>query len=99
MAVPWKEIVKTVGWARDLWKHEAERPRAVVDPNADADSRLLALSRRIDELQATNAEQAKLMKVLAEELQGVARRATTAYRLAIAGVLLAIASGLLWFLP
>jgi hypothetical protein len=99
MAVPWKEIVKTVGWARELWKSEAARPREVVDPNADAEAQLLALSRRIDELQKTNAEHAKLVKVLAEELQSVARRATTAYRIGIAGMLLAVGALLLaWLL-
>jgi hypothetical protein len=99
MAVPWKEIVKTVGWARELWKSEAARPREVVDPKADADAQLLVLSRRIDELQKTNAEQAKLMKVLAEEMQSVARRATAGYRVAIVGLLLALAAlALPWLL-
>ena len=91
--LPWKEILKTAtvvaSLAGSVWNKQGAKSKEVTDPNADVKSQLAALSRRLDDAQALGTEQAKLMQMLAEDLQSLAWRAAIGYWLGIAGLVLA----------
>lgn len=95
-ALPWKEILKgaalAVALARDLLKHQSSKPKEKVDPTSDAKSQLLALSKRMEATEAAGAEQAKLVKMLADELQALARRSVVGYWVGVAGLVVALTS-------
>jgi len=102
-ALPWKEILKgatlVVSLARDLRKQQASEPRQPVDPTADVRSQLMALSKRVEGLEASGAEQAEVVKILADELQALARRAVVGYWAGIAGLVIALVSLAVAILP
>lgn len=92
-ALPWTEILKTaslaVSLARDLLKHQSAKPREIVDPNSDVKSQLLVLTKKLEAIEAASTEQAKVVSMLAEQVQSLARRAAIGYWIGIAGLALA----------
>ena len=98
--IPWKEILKVlptvVVTAKDLWKHWSSRPKGVpVDPNADVKTQLASVAERLAALEGAETDQARVVSQIAEQLQGIARRAAAAYWLGIGGLLLAFVALLL----
>jgi len=92
-AIPWKMILEAlpamVVTARQLWKHWSSRPQpAPIDPAADAKTQLVSLAERLATLEGAEAEQARLMSQIAEQLQGIAHRASIAYWLGLSALLL-----------
>ena len=93
-AISWKAILKAlpmvVVTAKELWNYWSSRPRtAPVDPNADMTTQLVSVGERLAALESAEAAQAKLVSQMAEQLQGIARRASAAYWLGLSGLLLA----------
>ncbi|HEY8607657.1 MAG TPA: hypothetical protein VIM12_11145 [Noviherbaspirillum sp.] len=88
--IPWKELIKlvptVVAATRDLrnkWGSKQQAPE--VDPHAEVKTQIATVTQRLATLESAGAEQADVMKQIAEQLQGVsaglaetARRATTA---------------------
>ena len=98
--IPWKEILRhlpaVVVAARELWNHWSSRPRrGPVDPNADVRTQLAAVAERLAALEAAETDQAKVVSQIAEQLEGIARRASIAYWLGLSGLLLGGAALLL----
>jgi hypothetical protein len=99
-ALPWKEILRgatlAVSLAGNLIKGSSSRPKAppqaTTQPAPDPQAQLAALARRIESLESSTQEQAKVVQLLAEEVQNLTRRAMTGYRIGIAGVVLALAA-------
>ncbi len=92
-AIPWREILRllplVVATAEKIWKQVASKPKEPpVDPNADAKSQVATLAERLIQIEATQTEQAKLMSLVAEQLQGIARRAAMGYWLGLSGLVL-----------
>jgi hypothetical protein len=92
-AIPWKMILQAlptiVVTAKQLWKHWSSRPQtAPIDPRADVKTQLASLADRLAALESAETEQAKLMSQIAEQLQGIARRAAVAYWLGLSGLML-----------
>lgn len=98
-AIPWKVILRAlptvVVTARELWNHWSSRPKAPVDPSADVKTQLESAAERLAALEYAETEQTKLVSQMAEQLQGIARRAAVAYWLGLAGLLLSCAAVLL----
>jgi hypothetical protein len=99
-AIPWKVILHAlptiVVTAKDLWNHWSSRPRtAPVDPNGDVRTQLASIAERLAALESAETEQAKLVSQIAEQLQGIARRASIAYWLGLGAMVLAGAALLL----
>lgn len=92
-SLPWKDILKgatlAVSLARDVMKHQSAKP-AKDAAAPDPESPLGLLAQRIEVLEASSQEQAQVVKVLAEEVQSLARRAMIGYWVGFAGVVLAI---------
>jgi hypothetical protein len=92
--LPWKEILKTAtvvaSLAGGLWKKQGGKTRDLVDPDADVKSQLATLSQRIDQVEAMGVEQARLMQMLADDVQSLARRAAIGYWVGIAGLVVAV---------
>lgn len=92
-ALPWKDIIRAIPLvvtaAKSLWTFWASRPKPQpIDPSADARPQLAQLGERVSVLENAEAEQTKLMTQMAEQLQAVARRASVAYWLGVAGIAL-----------
>jgi hypothetical protein len=90
-AVPWKEIYKAlpvvVTAAERIWEKLASKPtEPAVDSSADLRAQVGALRTLLQEQQAAQAEQAKVVAQLAEQLQAIARRSARAYWLGVAGL-------------
>ena len=99
-AIPWKVILKAlpvvVVTAKELWNYWSSRPRtAPVDPNADMTTQLVSVGERLAALESAETVQAKLVSQMAEQLQGVARRAAVGYWLGLSGLLLSCGALLL----
>ena len=99
-AIPWKMILQAlptlVVTAKELWNHWSSRPRvAPVDPNADVRTQLASVAERLAALESAETDQTRLVSEMAEQLQGIARRAAVAYWLGLSGLLLACAALLL----
>jgi hypothetical protein len=99
-AIPWKVILKAlpivVVTARELWNHWSSRPKAApVDANADVRTQLASVGERLAALESAETDQAKLVSQMAEQLQGIARRASVAYWLGLSGLLLSCVALLL----
>ena len=99
-AIPWKMILKAlpiiVVTAKELWNHWSSRPKtAPIDPNADANTQLASVAERLVALESAETDQAKLVSQIAEQLQGIARRASVAYWLGLSGLLLSCVALLL----
>lgn len=99
-AIPWKVILKAlpmvVVTAKELWNYWSSRPRtAAVDPNADVTTQLASVGERLAALESAETVQAKLVSQMAEQLQGIARRAAVAYWLGLSGLLLSCGALLL----
>jgi hypothetical protein len=99
-AVPWRKILTAlplvVTTADKAWKALASRKEPPVDPAADLKTQLAELAARVQENDAAQAEQAKVVAQIAEQLEAVANRSARGYRLAwlalaIACVAMAIA--------
>ena len=98
--IPWKVILQAlptlVVTAKELWNHWSSRPKTgPVDPNADVRTHLASMAERVAALENAETDQAKLVSQMAEQLQGIARRAAVAYWLGLGGLLLACAALLL----
>jgi len=98
--IPWKMILQAlptiVVTAKELWNHWSSRPKtAPVDPNADVRTQLASVAERLAALESAETEQAKLVSQIAEQLQGIARRAAVAYWLGLSGLALSCAALLL----
>lgn len=95
-ALPWKEIIKgatlAVSLARDVMKQQSSKPREPIAAPQDPEERHAILAQRLEALEASAQEQARVMKVLAEEVQSLARRAMIGYWVGFGGVVLAIAA-------
>ena len=93
-ALPWKEILKgatlAVSLARDLMKREPARAKAAGDTPSDPRAQLAALGQRVEALEISDEQQAKVVKMLAEEVQGLARRAMVGYWVGMAGLVVGI---------
>jgi len=97
--IPWKMILQAlptlVVTAKDLWKHWSSRPKAAVDPSSDVRTQLASVAQRLEALESAETDQTRLVSQMAEQLQGIARRASVAYWLGLSGLLLACAALLL----
>lgn len=99
-AIPWKVILKAlpavVVTAKALWNHWSSRPKtALVGPDADVRTQLASAAERLAALESAETDQARLVSQIAEQLQGIARRASAAYWLGLSGLLLSCAALLL----
>jgi hypothetical protein len=99
-AIPWKAILKAlpvvVLTAREMWTQWSSRPKkALVDPNADVRTQLASVAERLTALENAETDQARLVSLMAEQLQGIARRTAVAYWLGLGGLLLACVALLL----
>jgi hypothetical protein len=98
--IPWKVILQAlptiVVTAKELWNHWSSRPKtAPVDPDGDVRTQLASVAERLAALESAETDQTKLVSQMAEQLQGIARRASIAYWLGLSGVVLACAALLL----
>jgi len=95
-AVPWKEILRTLpvilDGANRLWKYWSAKKGQALDPKADFKTQLLELGERLSALESAEAEQAKLVAEVAEQLQAVARRASMTYWLALGALVVSCAT-------
>src|SRR3989304_6677322 len=82
--VPWKEIIvvsgKVVIAARDIYNNWKSRPQpSSVNPHAEAKAHIPAILQRLEALEATETDQVRVVKEIAEQLQslsvGVSRTA------------------------
>lgn len=93
-ALPWKEILRgatlVVSLARDLIKHQASKPKQTAEAVSDSRSQLTSLAQRLDSLDVSREEHAKVMKMLAEEVQSLARRAMIGYWIGVGGLVLGL---------
>jgi hypothetical protein len=93
-ALPWKEILRgatlAASLARGLFKHQSAKPRQVSDDRPDPQARLQELTQRLEATEAAAQEQAKVINLLAEEVQSLARRALVGYRIGAAGLIVAV---------
>ena len=99
-AIPWKVILKAlpvvVVSAKELWNYWSSRPKtAPVDPKADVTTQLASVGERLAALESAETVQAKLVSQMAEQLQGIARRAAIGYWLGLSGLLLSCVALLL----
>ena len=99
-AIPWKVVVNAlpaiVDTARKLFEAWLSRPKVPpVDPNADVRTQLASMMEKFAALELAELDQAKLVSQMAEQLQGIAHRASAAYWLGVGGLLLALAALLL----
>src|SRR6266851_2071283 len=99
-AIPWKVILQAlptlVVTAKELWNHWSSRPKtAPVDPDGDVRTQLASVAERLAALEGAETDQTKLVSQMAEQLQGIARRASIAYRLGLGGLLLSCVALLL----
>ena len=100
VAIPWRVILKAlptiVVTARELWNQWSSRPKtAPVGPNADVSTQLASVAQRLATLESAETGQAKLVSQIAEQLQGIARRASVAYWLGLGSLLLSCVALLL----
>lgn len=93
-ALPWKEIIKgaalAVSLARDVMKHQKSRPKPPEEAAAEGDPQFAALLQRLEVMEASSAQQAQVVKLLAEEVQVLARRAMVGYWLGVGGLVAAV---------
>jgi len=99
-AIPWTVILKAlpavVVTAKELWNYWSSRPKtAPVDPNADVRTQLASVAERLAALESAETDQARLVSQMAEQLQGIARRASVAYWLGLSSLLLSCVALLL----
>jgi hypothetical protein len=98
-AIPWKVILQAlptvVVTAKDLWQHWSSRKSAPVDPHADVRTQMASVAEKLAALESAETEQAKIVSQIAEQLQGIARRVSITYWLAISGLALSCAALLL----
>ena len=98
-AIPWRVILQAlpavVVTAKDLWNHWSSRKSPQLDPHADARTQLAAMAERLAALESAETEQARIVSQIAEQLQGIARRVSITYWLALSGLALACAALLL----
>jgi len=101
-ALPWKEILKgatlAVSLTRDLIKHQSSRPNQLAEAGSDPSSELAGLLQRVDALEIAGEAQAKVISLLAQEVQSLARRAMIGYWIGVAGLVVAVAAVAVSFL-
>src|SRR5262245_26012271 len=95
-AIPWKIILEAlptvVVTARQLWQHWSSRPKPdPLHPHADVKTQLASVTERLTALESAQTDQAKLVSQIAEQLQGIARRAAITYWLALSALMLSCA--------
>ena len=85
-AVPWRKILTAlplvVTTADKAWKALASKKEPPVDPTADLKTQLSELAARVQENEFAQAQQAKVVALIAEQLEAVATRSARGYRLA-----------------
>lgn len=93
-AVPWKEILRAVPYlvdgAKTVLKLASKPKEPPIDPAADLRTQLGTLAERVQENENAQTEQAKVVALLAEQLQAIARRSARGYWLAVTGLGLSI---------
>jgi hypothetical protein len=98
-AIPWKVILQAlpavVVTAKELWDRWSSRPKTAIDPSADVRTQLASAEERLAALESAETDQTRLLSQMAEQLQGIARRAAIAYWLGLGGLLLSCAALLL----
>jgi hypothetical protein len=104
-ALPWRKIltalpyvVATADKARKALSSKGEPP---VDPAADLKTQLTELAARVHDIEVAQAEQAKVVAEIAEQLEAVANRSARGYRLAWAAFVVAcvalVLAGMVFF--
>ena len=95
-ALPWKEILRgatlVVSLARDLIMHQSSKPKPTPQAESDPKSQLDVLGQRLEALEGSREEHAKVVKLLAEEVQSLARRAMIGYWIGVAGLVVGLAA-------
>lgn len=91
--IPWNEILKAapliVSGAKKIWEQFASKPKKPpVDPEADLRTQFTALSNRVQENEAAQGEQAKVVALMAEQLLAIARRSARGYWFGVTGIVL-----------
>lgn len=85
-AVPWRKILTALPYvvaaADKTRKALSSRSEPPVDPTADLKTQLAELAARVQENETAQAEQAKVVAEIAEQLEALANRSARGYRLA-----------------
>ena len=71
-------------------KHQKSKPKPAGEAVAETEPELAALLQRLEGLEASSVEQAQVLKVLADEVQVLARRAMVGYWLGVGGLVAAV---------
>jgi hypothetical protein len=86
-AIPWTQILKALPYvvdgAKTVLKMTSKPKEAPLDPAQDLREQLASLAERIEATDAAQAEQAKVLAQVAEQLQAIAIRAARGYWLAV----------------
>ena len=93
-AVPWKEILRAlpvvVSTADKLWRALSSKSKEPpVDPAADLKTQIGELASRFQENEVVQTEQAKVVAMMAEQIQALAARSARSYWLSFAALVLA----------
>jgi hypothetical protein len=92
-SLPWRKILTAlplvVTTADKAWKALATKKEPPVDPTADLKTQLAELAQRVQDNDVAQAEQAKVVAQIAEQLEAVANRSARGYRLAWAAFAIA----------
>jgi hypothetical protein len=95
-AIPWKQIFQAlpviVEGAKALLKMTSKPKEPPLDPTQDLRAQLGTVVDRLSATEAAQAEQAKVVAEIAEQLQSIAIRSARGYWMAIAGLLVAFTS-------
>lgn len=93
-ALPWRKIltalpyvVATADKARKALSSRSEPP---VDPTADLKTQIEELAQRVHDNEVAQAEQAKVVALIAEQLEAVAERSARTSRVAWAALIVAV---------
>lgn len=78
IAIPWNKILEiitsdvVINGAKDLWERwDSKTNPPPVDPQSEIKTQIEVIVKRLEALEASEPDQAKLMKEIAEQLQGV----------------------------
>lgn len=72
--LPWSKIIswgaQIASAAKDIYGKWSSKPKPpAIDPHAEVKTQLAAITKRIENLEATETEQVKVVKEIAEQLQ------------------------------
>jgi hypothetical protein len=98
-AIPWAQILKALPFvvqgAKTVLKMSSTPKEPGIDPTQNLREQLASLAARVDGVEAAQAEQAKVLAQVAEQLQAIAIRAARGYWLAVGALALsALAVGI-----